>query len=489
MMASKDAHSRLIERIDRAFDRAVGYEGGQEQTLQQREQEAAERRRKRKGKARAIVPDDEEEEEEQAQPPMEEVVAAGGTSSGGGGGGFLPDPTQAGASASAGGGFFVDDSFTQPTAGAGFMTDADDGTLASFAGRGEGRFLPMETDSNENAGGGGGGFFAQEPSTNSSNDPSTSLAPSGGGFFPSTSGFDAYNPGQGLDSTLGSGGFLPQLPNLDFGGLDSLALPTPPRPARIPLSRVTGALRNLGVPRGSEREVMEMFEEVASEDENAEGGKSVRRERFIEALEVLLDDKEEDVEEEEEQEGDEEEYNDGEDRDRSPPNRRRSTRTTRRSTRANPVDDPLDEEEVPNELKETDFAELSSESEDSAEPSTEDEEDGNGKGKTPKTRKAKSSTKGKSKSKKAKYDPRSKISKDKIAAATDSFDLFFEGSAQLSLPQKDRKIGLAELQRACRVLKERFTDEDLTEMLEFAAEGNGLVDLESFARILVETGL
>ena len=293
-----------------------------------------------------------------------------------------------------------------------------------------------------------------EPFSSFSMDPSTSLASGSGGFFPLAGNDDATYSGHPGTSP---GGFLPQLPDLDFGGIDSLTLPTPPRPSRIPFSRITRALRDLKVPRGSEKEVSEMFEEVASDDENAEGGKSVRRERFIEALEVLLDEQE-DSEGLNGRDDDSEEYNDREseaETSKRATHQKPVTRATRRSTRANPVA----ELETPgDDLKETDFVELSSESEDSADLSSGDDEANVSSTK----KKSKTRTSAKSKSKKHKYNPRSRISEDKIAAASDSFDLFFEGSAQSSLPQQFRKIGLAELQRACRVLKEKFSDEDVS---------------------------
>ncbi|GAA6017527.1 hypothetical protein JCM11491_006854 [Sporobolomyces phaffii] len=477
----------VVHKIERAFDRAVGYEPPAPDPAEQTA--AARRRRKGKGKARAIVPDDEEDDPVE----MAQVASVGG--------GFLPDPSDAPSQAEpaargggGGGGFLPEPSDND--SGGGFLVDADPGTFS-------GGFMPMETDSidytSSGGGGGGGGFL---PDDSQFPEP-TSLPPNtfggGGGFLLPTTNFDAFTPSS-FDPTM-TGGFLPQLPDLNFD-VDSLALPTPPRPARIPLSRLPGALRDLGVPRGSEKEVMEMFGEVASDDEDVEGGKSVRRERFIEALEVLLagDDGEDD-----ENDSNEDEYRDGQEDEelRSPPARRRSTRTTRQSTRANPVQSPGedtggksgdDHENLGDgEVKEMDFAqadELSSESEDSAEPSTDDDDDGDeGKKRDNKGSKSRKATSTKTKNKRHKYDPRARVSKDKIAAASDSFDLFFEGSPQLSLPQGNRAIGLAELQRACRVLKEKLSDQDLIEMLEFAAEGKGLVDLESFARVLIETRL
>lgn len=413
------------------------------------------------------MPDDEEEEPEVE---MEQVASVGPPPIDSRiGGGFLQNFSQPSGSGG-GGGFEPEDAlFTQPRGEGGFFADAQEdqaGTGASLGGSGGGGFMPMDTDATFEAepfggGGGGGGFLPAEPFPSFSAAHSTNLASGSGGFFPDSADINALDSLNAVPSL--SGGFLPQLPNLEFEGLDSLALPTPPRPARIPLARVPGALRTLGVPRGSEKEVMEMFEEVASDDENVEGGKSVRRERFVEALEVLLDDQGDVENGEDDEEGDdgseEEEYNDQEEEPSSAARRRstRITRSTRLSTRANPTQDSGQEEE-PNELKETDFAQLSSESDDSAQVSSEDEAGGGGRSKSSKSHKAKSA----SRSKKHKYDPRAKISADKVAAASDSFDLFFDGSSQLSLPQNNRKIGLAELQRACRVLKERFTDEDVS---------------------------
>uniref|UniRef100_A0A0K3CID8 BY PROTMAP: gi/342319235/gb/EGU11185.1/ putative Chloride channel protein k [Rhodotorula glutinis ATCC 204091] n=1 Tax=Rhodotorula toruloides TaxID=5286 RepID=A0A0K3CID8_RHOTO len=154
----------------------------------------------------------------------------------------------------------------------------------------------------------------------------------------------------------------------------------------------------------------------------------------------------------------------------------------RRSTRANPL--PEDED-----VSAKDFgAALDALPDDSdsslSEAATDSEDDVGGSAK----KKGKSPGKGK-KSRRGRRGHPDDITAEDVAAAQDTFDLFFEESPQSVLPKRERAIGLMELQRACRVLKEKMTDGDLNEMLEYAARSKGLVDLESFARILVETGL
>ncbi|GAA6062021.1 hypothetical protein JCM10212_005454 [Sporobolomyces blumeae] len=502
--------SRRLAEIDSAFDSAVGYSAPVAGPDDDADESNARRRRARKGKARAVVPDDEVEDEHEdeamdmvastslgaggfEQPLAGNSVGGGHTSGFSGGGGFVVEPE-----ASTGGGFFLPET-SEPSTGGGFLPDPPPPptTTTNFGGGG---FLVDDSDStmansDTYATFGSGGGFLQDPNANDT--PFSG----GGGFFPSatTYGDDPTRFALASDAVQGQGGFLPGLPPLDPAA--SFSLPAPPRPDRIPLSLIPTALRSLRVPRGSEKEVMEMFEEVASDDEEAEGGKSVRRERFREALEVLLgDDQDEDEDEDEEsaEKEDGEENDEGEDeyREANEPRKRRippamSTRTTRRSTRANPTTTEPEDGHVDS----VDFAgDLPSESSDSASPSEDDDDDADdvgaptrrGKG----SKQKKPAAKGRSaKSQKTRYDPLAPVSKKELAAAADSFDLFFEDSPQLALKQDERVIGVAELERACRVLKEKLNEDDLREMLEFAGRSRGLVDIESFARILVETGL
>lgn len=278
-----------------------------------------------------------------------------------------------------------------------------------------------------------------------------------------------------VDDASDGGGFFPSLPQpLPFStstDLDSLTLPTPPRPSRIPLSRIPQTLRSLGIPRGNDRQIMEMFEEVGSTDEEDNGhgekSKSVRRERFIEALEVLLVDRDDDEgsesEKEEHEGGDGDEY---EEENPTNPTRRRSTRVTRQSARKNPNKQPVHDDEKGGDVGEVDFVDkageddddLSSASASEGEPTSEEEEEEIAKG-SKKTRKAGAS---RSKSKRKRYDPLQPVSKKDLEAASDTFDLFFEDSPQLALGQDARLIGLAELKKVTRVLKEKFTDEDVS---------------------------
>ncbi|BGP27113.1 hypothetical protein Rt10032_c12g4860 [Rhodotorula toruloides] len=384
----------------------------------------------------------------------------------GSGGGFLPEPPSgitiqpSDADADAGGGGFLLDDFTYE---GGFLplpppplADLGDPMAVDYA---------ASTSSNV-----GGGFLPEPPAEFSS----------AGGFLPSTSGPSS-----------------------------SLTFPSPPPPSRIPLGSIPTALRTLNLRRLGlpASDLMQLFEEVASEDETAEGGKSVRRERFREACEVLMGDMDDDEEEEEEEyrdEGEEEEEEEekgaqgrkrlrragkpkpstvpAEDENDAPKLRRQPAR---RSTRANPL---LGNDDI----SAKDFgAALDALPDDSgsslSEVATDSEDDDVG-GSVKKKGKSPAKSKGKKSRRRGRAHPDDMTAED-VVAAQDTFDLFFEESPQSVLPKRERAIGLMELQRACRVLKEKMTDGDLNEMLEYAARSKGLVDLESFARILVETGL
>ncbi|GAA5944065.1 uncharacterized protein JCM15063_004305 [Sporobolomyces koalae] len=464
----------VADRIDAAFDQAVGYSLASGDNIHDNtyDLDDTRRRRNRRGLARAIVPDDEEDATmapgpESAHPPPDEQ--------------FRQAQTPAG-------GFFAETNTLQAASEENEpVRQANEEPALSYAGG----FLPMEDDPGYsftfNPGGGG---FLPEPTFSHDEDPV--LAPPSGGFFPPTddgalSHSNVYNPPL---STVPTGrGFLPPLPSFD---LESVSLPTPPRPRRIPIARVPAALRHLRIPRSSTREVIEMFEEVASDDEDVEGGKSIRRERFKEALEILLEDDDEDdnnddvdfdqdISDANNDDLGSDAYGAGkqDDNETKGPSRtsRPTTRATRRSTRANPTresaDDSAGQAKATDRADESDFLDdhlaSGSESSDASFSAGDNEEESRKKRKKP----PRSST-----SRKRKGDP---------AAAMDSFELFFDASPQLDLPPESRVIGLAELQRACRVLKEKFTDQDLLEMLEVAGNKTGLVDLESFSQILAET--
>ncbi|BGP02902.1 hypothetical protein RTBOTA2_005824 [Rhodotorula toruloides] len=488
--ASSSSASRATKRlalIDAAFDAAVSPTHAPDSDA---------RPPPRKKARKAVVLDDEEEGEEGEDDEMELVAGDAGAGEAASGGGFLPDPPAG--DFAGGGGFLPEDE----TGGGGFLPEDSGAELG-------GGFLPEppgDTNMQPTGGDTGDGFllddFANEggflplppPPLADSGDSmavdysaSTSAGGGGGGFLP--------DPPAEFSS---GGGFLPDPDASDPS--PSFALPTPPPPAsRIPLTSIPSALRSLNLHRLglAGTDLMQLFEEVASDDEEVEGGRSVRRERFREACEVLMGDTDEEDGEEGDEYKDEEEEEEGKSRRRlrragepkpaaaddgenDVPKLRRQP--ARRSTRANPL--PEDED-----VSAKDFgAALDALPDDSdsslSEAATDSEDDVGGSAK----KKGKSPGKGK-KSRRGRRGHPDDITAEDVAAAQDTFDLFFEESPQSVLPKRERAIGLMELQRACRVLKEKMTDGDLNEMLEYAARSKGLVDLESFARILVETGL
>lgn len=488
------------------------------------------------------MPDDEEDEDDEDDVEMELVAGSGapvGTASTaagaeGLGGGFLSEPADAGPG---GGGFIVEDDgppaggfLPEPVGGGGgFLTEADQGATMS------GGFLPEPAASDV---GGGGGFFLPDPSSlDTPMRPAESDFGGGGGFLPPPDNF-SHDP----DSFAGAGGFL--LDDGDDGPSTSLSsllptpapltnrLPTPPPPpSRIPLARIPAALRDLGLHRVglAGAELIALFDDVASEDEDDPmRGRSVRRERFVEACEVLLGDEEppsaeEDKEDEGEGAGEQDDLGLGEGRRRrrQPTRQQPSRRSTRGRRAAAQGDDEGDDDEAQDDVVEKDFggevgvdessSSFESESDVDIDDEDEDEDDLPAKGKKAA---AKKGAKGR---RAAKGDPSRPLSKQDLADAADSFNLFFDESPQLAFGQQERVLTLMELQRACRVLKEKMSDGDvrpalslslsscasssstaarltllsqqLNEMLEYAAKSKGVVDLEAFARILVETGL
>ncbi|GAA6030826.1 hypothetical protein JCM8097_008895 [Rhodosporidiobolus ruineniae] len=513
--------SSRLDRIDSAFNTAAGYSDTSTSPA------APTLSAKTRGKRRAAVPDD--EEDEPADEEMEEVAPAstgeGGFMTGadeemstnGVGGGFLPED------AGPGGGFLLDDAN-----GGGFLP-------LPLPPNGGGGFLPDDSAASAEAAGGGflpdppaGGFLHDPPSAADDTAMPDASSFSGGGFFSSLPG-DA--------SFAGAGGFLPSASDDDgdasfelptpaplthaaalsspssaaFPSTSALPLPSAP-PDRIPLAYIPSALRQLGLTSAglAEAELLSLFEDVASDDEDAEGGKSVRRERFREACEVLMQDLGSDVEEGDEvEEGGAEEYRDDEEDDVPVVRRRRGpTRATRSSTRraaakgkkpAAVVDDDEEEEDGAEGVKERDFGgeggflpgdeeeedEAASDEEDSDASAESEDSDGAALPSVSSSSKKRSSAPGRSRSSRA---SRPLTARD-LADAADSFDLFFVGSLQEGKPRGERTIGLMELQRAARVLKEKIGDGELNEMLEYAARSEGKVGLKQFARILVETGL
>ena len=422
---------------------------------------------------------DDEEEDDDGEEMMEAVDIAdpeAASSADAGGGGFLPD----------GGGFMpVDDDAAM---GGGFLPDP---TTAPTESSGGGFLLPDPADHD-----GGGGGFLPEPTEGGGFFPEGGDA--GGGFLPvpdSITAAEANQMQQDLDFAS-AGGFLP-LPdvpasfNTEFNDDNLLPLPdpnVPPPPDRIALTAIPTALRSLGLHRVGLQgaELMALFEEVASDDEEAEGGKSVQRDRFREACQVLLG-SDDDAEEDEDERDD---YRDEpampvDDDDLQGAGRRRLRRgaalkveeptrvqPTRRSTRAHPIPDEergaapsATTEGTALEALPDDFEEDDEEGSPFASGSDGEEEDEYG-GPSLKGGQSglKSAPKQQKKGKRDRraIDPTQPLSPGDIAAASDTFDLFFEESPQLAFPQKERNISLLELQRACRVLKEKMTDGDVS---------------------------
>ncbi|GAA5984566.1 hypothetical protein JCM10908_003402 [Rhodotorula pacifica] len=496
------AAKRLAD-IDRAFDTAAV-------SPRQSTTDATPRRRQR---AARVVPDDEEQDDDNDQDDdddemmMEAVEIAGQPAPDVGGGGFLPEPA---AAEENGGGFMLDDDSAHM--GGGFLPEPTPAADASGGG-----FLPYDAGGDYD----GGGGFLPEPSEAGGFFPDHDAGDtSAGGFLPvpeSMTAAEATAMQQDLDFAS-AGGFLP-LPDVPAGFLpddapsrpkedDLLPLPDPNAPSppdRIALTSIPAALRSLGLHRVGLQgaELMALFEEVASDDEDAEGGRSVQRERFREACRALLgsDDEEEDEEEDERDEYREDALS--ADEDLQGAGRRRLRRganvkaeqptrvqPSRRSTRANPIKDeeaatPMATEKAALNALPDDFED---EEEESSFASGSEGEGGFSQSGKPNSKKVSRQKKGRKGGRRS-IDPSQPLSAKDLAAASDTFDLFFEESPQLPFPQKDRQISLLELQRACRVLKEKMTDGDLNEMLEYAARSKGSVNLEAFARILLETGL
>lgn len=412
--------------------------------------------------------DEEEDDDDEMMEAVEIVDPEAASSAPAGGGGFLPFMP-------------VDDN---DDLGGGFLPDP---TTAPTDSSGGGFLLPDPADH-----GGGGGGFLPEPTE-------------GGGFLPvpdSMTAAEANQMQQDLDFAS-AGGFLP-LPDVPAGfNTESnnnnddddnlLPLPdpnAPPPPERIALTAIPTALRSLGLHRVGLQgaELMALFEEVASDDEEAEGGKSVQRDRFREACQVLLGSDDDDDDEEDEDERDA--YRDEpampvDDEDLQGAGRRRLRRgaalkaeeptrvqPSRRATRAHPIPNeeegaapPSTEEGAALKALPDDFEDDDEEGSPFASGSDgeeEDEYDGPSSKSGQSAWKTAQKQQKKGKRGRRAIDPAQPLSPRDIAAASDTFDLFFEESPQLAFPQKERNISLLELQRACRVLKEKMTDGDVS---------------------------
>ncbi|GAA5836908.1 hypothetical protein JCM9279_007698 [Rhodotorula babjevae] len=495
--------AKRLASIDAAFNRAAGYDPSRYADESDRPPQKRSRR--------AVVPDDEEDEADEDDVEME-LVAGSAAPAGPGstaavpeglGGGFLPEPADGG---TGGGGFPVEDDEQPaggflpepPGGGGGFLTEADQGAMMG------GGFFP---DASASDAGGGGGFLLPDPSS-----LDTPMPPADAGY--GTAGGSLPPPdnlSRDFDPFAGAGGFLPD-DDTPSNSLSSLLptpapltnrLPTPPPPpSRIPLARIPAALRDLGLHRVglAGAELIALFDDVASEDEDDPlRGRSVRRERFVEACEVLLGDEEPPSAEEEQEEDRAAEDDDlglGEGRRRRrQPTRQQPSRRSTRGRRAAPGEvEEGEDEEAQDDVVEKDFGEAGVDDESSSSFASEsdvaiDDEDDDDIVDVPAKGKKAAGKKGAKGRRVAKGDPSRPLSKQDLADAADTFDLFFDESPQLAFGQQERGITLMELQRACRVLKEKMTDGDLNEMLEYAAKSKGVVDLEAFARILREAGL
>ncbi|GAA6049958.1 hypothetical protein JCM3770_007068 [Rhodotorula araucariae] len=509
--------AKRLARIDDAFNRAAGYDPSHHD-----HHSPTDGVRTR----RPVVPDDEEDDDADIEMDLVATTDMGtggpaghadlqgqlgggflpeapGVDAGGGGflleepgegaGGFLPEPShEAGgfvpeAEFATAGGFLADDDM-----GGGFLRD--DGE--------EGAYLP------EPAGpGAGGGFLLPDPTADTPTHSDNLDYGDAGGFLPAP----AHLAGTTSDLTF-AGGFLPSAAGDNDDALPTPAPlthrlpPPPPPPARIPLARIPAALRDLGLHRVGLQgaELIGLFDQVASDDEDGLGGKSVRRERFREACQVLLgdgtaseaeDEREKDAPDRADGGGAEGdlELGEGRRRRRLQPTRRQPAR---RATRAHPAVVDESDGAGDDDVAARDFSHsLDALPTDDNDDDDDDDESvsfasasGESDAEATKGTKGAAAKKG-GKGRRSRGDASHAPSAQDVADAADSFDLFFDESPQLAFAQGKRAIGLMELQRACRVLKEKMSDGDLNEMLEYAARSKGVVDVEAFARILMETGL
>lgn len=253
---------------------------------------------------------------------------------------------------------------------------------------------------------------------------SSAAAGFGGGFLPE----------DGDDSGAGGGGFLPEDNN--EGGFMPVDAEDEDKGLRMPLSRVSRALKQLAIPQKAE--VRQVFEDAASSDEEA-GEKTVSRERFVQICSVLMpqsSDDEDSQEDEEEDDGSPEgsvdEYRDDEE------SARPSTSAPKRATRNRTRKDP-------SLLVEP--AKLSG-----------DEEDEDSDGSQVSSSKRKTSATTTTKKKRKRKDD---LDLDK-QGMRQAFDLFFSAGLGKRPTSTDGKtIGLGELRNVAAVLKEKLTDDEV----------------------------
>lgn len=301
--------------------------------------------------------------------------------------------------------------------------------------------------------------------------PEESEGGGGGGFM------DEELEAQGLQNVNemeGAGGFLTSDQD------DSTTRPTfsrisPPPPTggllRIPLRNIPTALAALDLPPN--QQVLSLFKEVASDDE--EGELTVSKERFVQVLGVLMggdDDSDSEAavqeaaeEEEEEQEElseltssdddeEEEEY-----REEVKISRGRKG-ATRRITRASGgVGDGTDAIEE-GALSDNNSQDSSSGMDVEGTAPLSSKAKGKSIASTTKRRDVKSRKITKAEQKK--LDRTRAVTDREIEQAISTFSLFFEGGNPPAGKKDNRKIGLKELRRACDLIKEDIDEDDVS---------------------------
>ncbi|KAM0752146.1 hypothetical protein T439DRAFT_379256 [Meredithblackwellia eburnea MCA 4105] len=437
--ASDEPSESQLQRIAVAFDRATGAAS---------QPTHPELTRKAKRRRRNLLSDDEEDEVfemvasvqtggsgERVAPPTQPVP-----------GGFLMEEEQQP------GGFLVADiepapggfipSFEKPPGGGAFLADVEMG--GGFIDEDDsfpvaGGFIPEESETQP------GGFIHDDEG-------------GGGGFFLDTTDYSANL----IDPTAFGIGFGAS------ADLPQLQQPTPPN--RILLKDIPRALDALNLPSDS-HELLQLFADAASDDEDGEA--TVSRERFTEACAALMVSDDEGHDEVQDEEDEEEKEDNSSDSDVYIQEAAPRRNAPRRSTRSNPNPEGSDSTKLEEIV-------IESSSEESAEDSDEAE--------------ALRSRKGKGKPRETKKDKKGKgrardrvLTQEELKEAEDTFELFFEGSLQKSKPGgRPRTIGLGELKNAAAFLNEKLSDEELVEMLEYAARSGGVVDLAAFTRVISE---
>ncbi|KAK4057404.1 hypothetical protein OIO90_001473 [Microbotryomycetes sp. JL221] len=488
--------TRQAERINKAFTHAaIPSQHGTSSTNKYKSPN--------KGKRKMIIADDEEDSEQDDQDEFEEVNISASSLQGTKSKSIAmettdilplpipgqPDETIDDAANGTGGGFIVDEYDDMSNGGGGFIADETmqdvQGESGGFVTEqdGGGGFLPQNDQF-----AGSGGFFAEDDNNNQFD--------SGGGFMPEEDG-----------GTMGAGGFLPgdtdmpELPPLPDlppvpATLDSAALAESEKTTtvdRISLHKIPDALRQLDLPTDS-KDLMDLFREVASDDE------TVSRERFFEACATLMADDEDDDDQRSSDESsrgykDEDSDDDSDDgtgklKTTGSRLRRKNDATVseprqppaRRSTRANPAKDVEQTANAAIERARTREGDDVGEAEERAFDSDEDDAATGASVSSKKAAGGKGARSGRSK---IKLKQARKLNAQEVRDAQDTYELFFEGDGRPG-DAKDKVLTLADLQRVTRLLKEDMSEDDLQEMLEYAARERGQVDIEAFTKVLAE---